>query len=109
ADGRAQVIVVIAAWASGPGKVEQLQTLTRARALETTAYLLLSSQSGRGRAGNSVVLDPLGRARQVAGAEEAALLHDEVDTDEVAQVRESLPSLAHRRFRVVPGAPGMPS
>jgi len=109
ADGGAEVIVVIAAWAAGPGKVEQLQTLTRARALENTAYLLLASQSGRGRAGNSAVLDPLGHPRQEAGGEEPALLHDDLDTAEVARVRESLPSLTHRRFRVVPGSPGMPS
>lgn len=105
ADAGVEVIVVIAAWAAGPGKAEQLDLLTRARALENTAYLVLASQSGRGRAGRSAVLDPLGRVQQRAAAEGPEILHAVLDPGEVARVRRALPSLQHRRFHVTPGPP----
>lgn len=101
ADAGAQAIVVIAAWASGPGKVDQLGVLARARAIENTAYLLLASQHGAGRSGHSAVVDPLGAVLDEAG-DEAALIIADLDPARVAEVRARVPVLDHRRYDVVP-------
>ena len=101
ADAGAQVLVVIAAWASGPGKVEQLRVLARARAIENTSYLLLASQHGTGRAGHSAVIDPLGVLLAEAG-DDAAILVADLDDQVVRDVRARVPVLAHRRYGVVP-------
>ncbi|WP_175477234.1 nitrilase-related carbon-nitrogen hydrolase [Ruania alba] len=100
-DGGAQVLVVIAAWAAGPGKAEQLDVLVRARAIENTTYLALASQHGRGRTGHSQVVDPLGRPMAVAEDGDAVLLVN-LEEQQVTDVREQVPSLEHRRYTVVP-------
>jgi predicted amidohydrolase len=107
-DAGAQVICVIAAWASGPGKAEQLRVLARARAIENTVYLLLASQSGRGRTGCSAVVDPLGDVVVEAAAVGDAVLLADLDPAVVAEVRARVPVLDHRRYAVVPrpSAPG---
>ncbi|UFU02327.1 hydrolase [Ruania suaedae] len=103
ADAGAEVFVVGAAWADGPGKADQLDVLVRARAIENTAYLVLASQGGDGRSGRTQVIDPTGRL--LAGTEDAstaAIVHAELDPALVRDVREQVPSLAHRRYTVVP-------
>ncbi|UFU07449.1 carbon-nitrogen hydrolase family protein [Ruania halotolerans] len=100
-DAGAQVLVVMAAWADGPGKADQLEVLVRARAIENTAYLALASQHGSGRTGRSQVVDPLGRQLAVAQEGDAVLLVD-LDEELVADVRGKIPSLEHRRYTVVP-------
>ncbi|MBZ2196599.1 nitrilase-related carbon-nitrogen hydrolase [Occultella gossypii] len=102
ADAGADVLVVIAAWAAGDGKVAQLQTLARARALENTSYLLLASQSGPGRSGHSAIIDPLGAPVAEADAAATVTLHGDLDSAVVSGVRDAVPSLRHRRYRVVP-------
>lgn len=109
-DAGADVLVVIAAWAAGPGKAEQLQVLARARAIENTAYLVLACQDGSGRAGSSAVVDPLGRVLVEAAADASAtrpagaatILHAELDPAAVAAARRRVPVLANRRYDVVP-------
>lgn len=101
ADAGAQVVVAIAAWASGPGKVDQLGVLARARAIENTAYLLLASQHGSGRSGHSAIVDPLGVVLAEAGDEPAVLTAD-LDPAHLAAVRTRVPVLEHRRYTVVP-------
>ncbi len=44
AERGAEVNVVCASWASGPGKVDQWQLLARARALDSTTYVLACGQ-----------------------------------------------------------------
>lgn len=101
ADAGADVVAVGAAWADGPGKAEQLDLLARARALENTSYLMLASQSGRGRTGRSAVHGPLGEEVVRADGEPQLLVAD-LDRERLREVREMLPSLQHRRYRVVP-------
>lgn len=101
-DAGAQVLVVIAAWASGPGKAEQLRVLARARAIENTCYLLLASQCGPGRTGHSAVVDPFGVVVAEAAGEGDAVLVAELDPALVARARAVVPVLEHRRYRVVP-------
>jgi predicted amidohydrolase len=100
-DAGAHVLVAIAAWASGPGKADQLGVLARARALENTCYLLLASQNGPGRAGHSAVVDPLGVVLAQAWDEDRLLTAD-LDPAVVEQVRARVPVLEHRRYAVVP-------
>jgi predicted amidohydrolase len=101
-DAGADVLVAIAAWASGPGKADQLDVLTRARAMENTAYLMLASQSGEGRTGHSAIVDPLGVVLSRAGDDGDAVLTAELAADRVAEVRARVPVLANRRYAVVP-------
>jgi predicted amidohydrolase len=103
-DGGAQVIAVIAAWASGPGKEEQLVTLARARAIENTSYVLLASQSGPGRSGRSMIVDPSGTILADAGSDGVGMLTADLSGDVLDEVRATVPSLAHRRYDVVPRA-----
>lgn len=97
--GRAgsDLIVVPASWGAGPGKEEQWDLLTRARASDAQAWLLACDQAfvtpvgtdplGIGR---SVLADPAGRVRARLGAE-AGLLVGAVDTDEVTAIRARVP------------------
>lgn len=103
-DAGATVLAMGAAWAAGPGKVDQLQVLTRARAIESTAYLLLASQSGRGRSGHSVVVDPRGQVVTELGREGTGRAAATLESRVVAKVRAQVPVLEHRRFAVVPRA-----
>jgi deaminated glutathione amidase len=48
----AQVICVAASWGAGPGKVEQWQLLTRARALDCTSYIVAAAQADPAAAGS---------------------------------------------------------
>ena len=105
----AQAICVAASWGAGPGKVEQWQLLTRARALDSTSYLLAAAQADPttagialdGRAptgvGYSALVSPRGEVLRSLGAEPGLLLAD-LDLDVVEQTRAAIPVLANRRF-----------
>jgi deaminated glutathione amidase len=105
----AQAIIVAASWGAGPGKVEQWQLLTRARALDSTAYLLAAAQADpvaagiavRGSAptgvGYSVAVRPTGEPISALGAEPGLLVVD-LDLAAVPATRAAIPVLANRRF-----------
>ena len=117
AEQGAEVICVAASWGAGPGKVEQWQLLTRARALDSTSYLIAAGQAdpaaagterseqsnarSRGNAptgvGYSVVISPRGEVLQSLGPEPGLLVAD-LDLDAVAEARTAIPVLANRRF-----------
>lgn len=108
ADRGAQVICVAASWGAGPGKVEQWELLTRARALDTTTFVLAAAQadpssvgepvgSAPTGVGHSAVLSPQGEV-VAALAGEPGLLVVDLDLDEVARTRAMLPVLANRRY-----------
>jgi len=110
-DAGADVIAVPAAWAAGELKADHWETLLRARAIENTCYVLGAVQRGRGVTGDPLVVGPdgvvlarggAGPAGQGAsdGAPEAAAW--DLSPAEVARVRERNPSLANRRYGVVP-------
>jgi predicted amidohydrolase len=95
----AELIVIPASWGDGPGKAEQWDLLTRARAADAQAWVLACDQAWtppRGRAplglGRSVLADPTGTVRTRLGSE-PGLLVAEIDTDLVGQVRERVPIL----------------
>lgn len=100
ADAGAQAFVLPAAWAAGPAKEDHWSTLVRARAIENTAYVLASGQTGPHCTGQSVIVDPMGTV--LAGAGEApGIAVAPVSAERLAEVRRKNPSLNNRRFRVV--------
>jgi predicted amidohydrolase len=98
-DAGAEVLVVPAAWVAGPAKEDHWTTLTRARAIENTAYVLACGQTGPVSAGHSAIIDPMGQI--VAGAGEApGFVTAWIDRARLEAVRVMNPSLANRRFNV---------
>jgi deaminated glutathione amidase len=105
----AQVICVAASWGAGVGKVEQWQLLTRARALDSTSYVVAAGQADPAAAGvvlegmaptgvgYSAVISPRGEVLQSLGAEPGLLVAD-LDLDLVEQTRAAIPVLANRRI-----------
>jgi len=100
-DAGADVLLVPAAWASGDLKAMHWRTLAVARAIENTAAVVAVGQAGRGVVGRSLVVGPDG----VVGLElddDPQVRTVDLDADELRSVRERNPSLAHRRYAVVP-------
>lgn len=104
-DQGAQLNVVAASWGAGPGKVEHWQLLARARALDTTTFVVACDQAlpagydgtaPRG-VGHSLVSAPDGSVVASLGAEPGLLMVD-LELDTVAAVRQKLPVLANRRI-----------
>ncbi len=102
-DAGADVLVVPAAWAAGPLKEHHWRTLATARAIENTAVVVAVGQAGPGVTGHSLVVGPDGVVGLELGAEPELRTVD-LDPAALAGVRQANPSLAHRRYRVVPGA-----
>ena len=109
ADLGAQVVGVAASWAAGPGKVDQWQLLTRARALDSTTFVLAAGQADpttvglsppRGApagVGHSAVISPRGEVLGELGAEPGLLVCD-LDLADITEARQTIPVLANRRF-----------
>jgi predicted amidohydrolase len=109
AEQGAQVCCIAASWGAGPGKIEQWRLLTRARALDSTTFVLAAAQADpttlgqpvRGSAptgvGYSAAVSPDGTVLAELGAEPGLLVVD-LDLDVVAATRAALPVLANRRF-----------
>lgn len=108
ADRGAEVNIICASWGSGPGKVEQWQLLSRARALDSTTYVLACGQGNpaaqgieaKGAAptgvGHSAVISPFGEVLdELDGA--PGLLVADLDAAVVKEARQKLPLLANRR------------
>jgi len=100
-DAGADVLVVPAAWAAGPGKAAQWEALAVARAIENTSAVLGVGQAGRGVVGSSLAVAADGRVLGRLGSEPGTLVVD-VDGADIAAVRERNPSLINRRYAVVP-------
>jgi predicted amidohydrolase len=123
----AEISVVAASWGDGPGKVDQWQLLTRARAADSTTFVVAVGQAdpaavaAAARAsgdaeteraataaaasasptgvGHSLVASPFGAVVAELGAGPGLLVVD-LDLDEVAAARRTLPVLANQRFAV---------
>ncbi|GAA1326618.1 nitrilase-related carbon-nitrogen hydrolase [Leucobacter albus] len=102
-DRGANTLVVVAAWASGPGKEEHWSLLTRARALENVSWLVASAAVGGGSRGAATtglsrIVDPLGEVVAGLGPRAEGIAIADVDPAAVDRAREVLPALANRRF-----------
>ena len=78
------------------------ELLLRARAIENQCYVLAAAQggtheNGRRTWGHTMVIDPWGEVLQVLPEGEGFVVA-EVDAARLAQVRQQLPALAHRRL-----------
>ncbi len=100
-DAGATLLLVPAAWVAGPLKAEHWGTLLRARAIENTCYAAGAGQSPPEYTGHSAVVDPMGvPLAQLGEADGVAVA--ELSTHRLADVRQRLPVLEHRRYDVVP-------
>ncbi len=99
-NGGAEVLVVPAAWAAGPAKEDHWVTLSKARAIENTAYAMMAGQSGPHCTGQSMVIDPMGVVVASAG-EAPGVAVTTISSERVDSVRRKNPSLTNRRFGVV--------
>jgi deaminated glutathione amidase len=109
ADRGAQIICLAASWGSGPGKLEQWRLLTRARALDTTTYLLAAAQADPRTIGKpvpsgaptgigySVAVSPYGEVLAELGAEPGLMVVD-LDLELISEARAALPVLENRRL-----------
>ncbi|OBI09732.1 hydrolase [Mycolicibacter heraklionensis] len=105
ADRGAQLTVVCASWGAGPGKLAQWELLARARALDSTSYVVAVGQADPGGAedfsgaptgvGHSLVTSPWGEVIASAGASPQLLVCD-IDLDTVAAARRTLAVLSNR-------------
>lgn len=108
ADRGAVANIICASWGSGPGKVDQWKLLARARAVDTTTYVLACGQGDpatqgiepRGAAptgvGHSAVVSPFGEVLEELDAG-PGLLFAELDPAVVMEARTKLPVLVNRR------------
>jgi predicted amidohydrolase len=104
----AQVNIVCASWGAGEGKAEQWDLLVRARALDSTSFVVACGQGdpetvGAGPAGaaptgigHSAVVTPLGSAVVALGGKPELAVVD-IDPSAVDEVRTKLPVLANAR------------
>ena len=100
AEGGAEVIAVPAAFTVPTGRAHWA-ALLRARAIESSLFVVAAAQSGShedGRAtfGHSMVVDPWGDVLLDMGEGNGVALVD-IDPARIAEVRGRVPSLVHRR------------
>ncbi|WP_080796956.1 carbon-nitrogen hydrolase family protein [Corynebacterium pacaense] len=96
----AEVIVVPTSWQDGADKVEQWRVLSRARALDSTSWILACGQArpreertGPAGIGHSAVIDPAGRVIAEGGDREQTIIAD-IDPELVSRIRKSIPVLS---------------
>jgi deaminated glutathione amidase len=94
----AQMIAVAASWAAGPGKLEQWTLLARARALDSTSYIVAAGQADPGEplassaptgVGGSLVVSPFGDVVASAGSDPQLLVTD-LDLEQVTKARDTI-------------------
>ncbi|RMI42255.1 carbon-nitrogen hydrolase family protein [Streptomyces triticirhizae] len=107
ADRGARLVVLPASWGAGPGKVAQWEVLVRARALDSTCWVLAAGQADPATVGeppatraptgvgHSMVVSPLGEVTARLAGEPGLLLSD-VDPAAVDEARRTVPVLANR-------------
>jgi deaminated glutathione amidase len=104
ADRGASVVLLGASWGAGPGKLAQWELLVRARALDSTCWVVACGQAdprvpstGPTGIGHSMVAAPDGSVLASVGPDPELLVVD-LDLDLVARTRASIPVLANRRL-----------
>ncbi|HSG24364.1 MAG TPA: carbon-nitrogen hydrolase family protein [Azonexus sp.] len=97
--GTVDLIMIPAAFTDTTGRAHW-EILLRARAIENQCYLLAVGQGGRHESGrqthgNSMIIDPWGEIldRKMKGP---GVVIADLDHARIAEIRESLPALAHR-------------
>jgi predicted amidohydrolase len=101
ADADVDLVAVPADWVPGEGKVHHWRTLLTARAIENTAFVAAAGQIPPEGVGTSLVLDPAGVVLAELG-EQRGLAVADLDPERIRSVRAANPSLALRRYTVLP-------
>jgi predicted amidohydrolase len=101
ADDGVTLIAAPSAWVAGPLKAQQFRTLATARAIENVCYLAAAVQSPPSYTGHSALIDPFGVVVTELGDEDGVAV-GEASLARVEECRARMPSLTHRRWRVVP-------
>lgn len=101
-DAGADVVLMPAEWVRGPLKQHHWTTLLTARALENTVYVAAADHAPPIGVGRSTIVDPTGVAVASVGDEVDVMAVAGVSADRIAAVRRLNPSLALRRYDVVP-------
>jgi len=101
-DAGADVVLMPAEWVRGPLKQHHWTTLLTARALENTVYVAAADHAPPIGVGCSTIVDPTGVAVASVGDEVDVMAVARVSADRIAAVRRLNPSLALRRYDVVP-------
>ncbi|WP_026422188.1 carbon-nitrogen hydrolase family protein [Actinokineospora inagensis] len=105
ADKGATAVLLGASWGAGPGKREQWELLVRARALDSTSWVLAAGQADPGPStgtaplgiGYSTVANPKGEVvAQLADTPEVLVV--DIDETTVDETRQVIPVLANRRL-----------
>ena len=96
AKSNADLVVVPAAWYSGPLKEDHWLTLLRARAIENTMYVAGIDLCGKAFSGRSVCFDPFGVPLTDAGEGENVVIA-RIERERVSAIRDQLPCLKHIR------------
>lgn len=113
AQAGAQLIILSACWADGPGKTRQWNTLVQARALDSTSFILACGQPVADDlelvaaqkkhtptgVGHSQIVSPTGEVIAQA-AEHAELLVTDIDIEQLAHTRKQLAVLDNSRPNV---------
>jgi nitrilase len=99
--GGCELLAVPAAFTYTTGQAHW-ELLLRARAVENQCYVIAPAQGGKhanGRRtwGHSMIVDPWGQVLDVLAEGEGVVMAD-VDAARLAQVRQQLPALAHRKL-----------
>ena len=109
ADGGASTVLLGASWGAGPGKRAQWELLVRARALDSTCWVVACGQADPAESGvaahpkaptgigYSTVAGPSGEVAAQLGAGPDLLVVD-LDLPLVTKTREVIPVLANRRL-----------
>jgi predicted amidohydrolase len=104
----AAINIVCASWGAGEGKAEQWDLLVRARAVDSTTYVVACGQGDPAKLGlpsagaaptgigHSAVVSPLGATLMALGGEPELAVVD-VDPSVIPEVRAKLPVLANAR------------
>jgi omega-amidase len=93
------VLITSSAWPCV--RMEHLQILARARAIENQCYLILANRVGTDDGvtfcGSSAIIDPSGAMIATASADREELLEAEISRDIINSVRSHMAVFAHRR------------
>jgi predicted amidohydrolase len=100
----AELVLVPAEWVRGPLKEQHWRTLLAARAIENTLYVAGADHVPPIGVGASAIIDPMGVTLAGLGEQEDVAVAA-VSRARLAAVRTANPSLALRRYDVVPRRP----
>jgi predicted amidohydrolase len=103
ADAGADVLLTPSAFTQPTGRCHW-EILLRARAIENQAFLVAPNQVGRHTPqlvtyGHSAIISPWGEILAMAGGEQEEVVWAELKAARLAEVRQHLPALTHRRLK----------